>query len=243
MARILGINGRIVGVDGNVLPHDNAPCCCQPQPACFAKYHDCIGFADVWVRYVNGCPPMHPQVIYWLAGDPNHRCYFFVEETSIGGFPVLDPAQILETFDDCKECADDPPPPPQTGACCTIDGGCVQTSQEQCLANNGSYQGDGTGCLNIVCPTGACCLPGGGCVQSTIAACQAVGGLYQGNGTQCGLVNCPGEPPPPGAPVPPPGVGTTIESLIKWVSRGKIKPCAGCIKRRDTLNKWFPGSV
>lgn len=42
-------------------------------------------------------------------------------------------------------------PPPPTGACCRSDGSCIVTSQGDCQASGGSYQGDG-----ILCTPGRC---------------------------------------------------------------------------------------
>ena len=36
------------------------------------------------------------------------------------------------------------------------------------------------------------------------------------------------------------GLGDTVEKTIKKVTRGKVKPCPGCKKRRDALNKLIP---
>tara|TARA_R100000995_G_C3446636_1_gene106008 strand:+ start:511 stop:678 length:168 start_codon:yes stop_codon:yes gene_type:complete len=36
------------------------------------------------------------------------------------------------------------------------------------------------------------------------------------------------------------GFGDTVEKVIKKVTAGKVKPCGGCKKRRDALNKMFP---
>ena len=36
------------------------------------------------------------------------------------------------------------------------------------------------------------------------------------------------------------GLGDTIESTIKKVTKNKLKPCKGCQKRRDALNRMFP---
>ena len=36
------------------------------------------------------------------------------------------------------------------------------------------------------------------------------------------------------------GLGDTVERLIKKVTFGKVKPCGGCKKRRDTLNRLVP---
>ena len=38
---------------------------------------------------------------------------------------------------------------------------------------------------------------------------------------------------------PPRGVGDMIHSAIKQATNGKLKPCGGCTKRRNTLNGMF----
>ena len=40
----------------------------------------------------------------------------------------------------------------------------------------------------------------------------------------------------------PIGIGDLIEHAIKWVTRGRIKPCGGCRRRRDRLNRLWPFS-
>ena len=36
------------------------------------------------------------------------------------------------------------------------------------------------------------------------------------------------------------GLGDTVSKMIKKVSRGKVKECAPCAKRRAKLNRMFP---
>jgi len=38
------------------------------------------------------------------------------------------------------------------------------------------------------------------------------------------------------------GLGDTVSRVIKKVTKGKIKECGGCKKRRDILNKIIPYS-
>jgi len=38
------------------------------------------------------------------------------------------------------------------------------------------------------------------------------------------------------------GLGDTVSRVIKKVTKGKIKECGGCKKRRDILNKVMPYS-
>jgi len=39
---------------------------------------------------------------------------------------------------------------------------------------------------------------------------------------------------------PSKGLGDTVEKVIKVLSRGKAKPCGGCKKRKEALNKLMP---
>lgn len=40
--------------------------------------------------------------------------------------------------------------------------------------------------------------------------------------------------------VPDPGLGDRVESVIKKVTGGRIKPCSKCKKRKEWLNRHFP---
>ncbi len=41
-------------------------------------------------------------------------------------------------------------------------------------------------------------------------------------------------------PKPSRGLGDTVAKAIKAVTFGKVKPCGGCAKRRDALNRIVP---
>ena len=41
-------------------------------------------------------------------------------------------------------------------------------------------------------------------------------------------------------PRPDRGLGNTVEKAIKTVTLGLVKPCKGCEKRRDALNRLVP---
>ncbi|MBL0034903.1 MAG: hypothetical protein IPP26_03870 [Flavobacteriales bacterium] len=47
--------------------------------------------------------------------------------------------------------------PVPTGACCALDGSCSELTASQCAANFGSYNGDGTLCVNVTCPQPLTC--------------------------------------------------------------------------------------
>jgi hypothetical protein len=83
--------------------------------------------------------------------------------------------------------------PQPTGACCFLDGSCIDGLEEaDCTGMGGTYQGDDTTCLGSDCPQplGACCLMDGSCVEVTEEDCAALGGTYNGDFTDCGSVSC-----------------------------------------------------
>ncbi len=83
------------------------------------------------------------------------------------------------------------PQPP--GACCLLDGTCVEVTEEDCAALGGTYNGDLTTCDQVDCiqPDGACCLPDGTCMDVTEEGCDLQGGVFQGDFTTCAGVACP----------------------------------------------------
>ena len=85
-------------------------------------------------------------------------------------------------------------PPTGFGACCLGNGTCVQTTNANCSAQGGTFQGLATSCSPNPCPqaTGACCLPGGACQSLTAAQCAALSGTYAGNGSSCTPNPCGG---------------------------------------------------
>ena len=87
------------------------------------------------------------------------------------------------------------------GACCLIDGTCVDVlSEDECRNLAGTYNGDGSSCVGGECngsPIGACCLIDGSCAHKTLASCTNVGGEYGGDGSDCAETIC--EQPATGA--------------------------------------------
>jgi hypothetical protein len=83
--------------------------------------------------------------------------------------------------------------PQQAGACCLVDGSCVQVTESDCAAQGGAYDGDGSLCMNVSClpPSGACCLVDGTCIQVTEEDCAALSGTFHGPATSCGSTFCP----------------------------------------------------
>jgi hypothetical protein len=81
------------------------------------------------------------------------------------------------------------------GACCYPDDSCADDLTEgECVAQGGTYMGDGTACFGVACGVqaqGACCYPDGSCADDILqAACEADGGTYMGDGTACFGVEC-----------------------------------------------------
>jgi hypothetical protein len=78
---------------------------------------------------------------------------------------------------------------PEIEACCFDDGGCLDLTVADCLAQGGTPQGTGTDCSTVDCPTPplleACCLPDGTCVDTTVGKCLHDNGIPQGVGTSC----------------------------------------------------------
>lgn len=73
------------------------------------------------------------------------------------------------------------------GACCFPDGSCAVLFAADCQAGGGVFQGEGTTCEGVVCPTpatGACCI-GEDCIVLTADECAARGGDYQGDDVPC----------------------------------------------------------
>ena len=76
-------------------------------------------------------------------------------------------------------------------ACCLTDHTCVITTESDCVAAGGTYQGDGTICEVQFC--GVCCFPGKnkddctfGEIYNIPSACDAQGGYFLGECTYCG---------------------------------------------------------
>jgi|GEM_PF-1167555 len=83
--------------------------------------------------------------------------------------------------------------PDPIGACCFPSGFCLETTADSCIAQGGTYQGDGTSCTPNPCPepTGACCFDDGTCADLSFGDCIAAGGTYQGDGVPCTPNPCP----------------------------------------------------
>jgi hypothetical protein len=81
-----------------------------------------------------------------------------------------------------------------TGACCLLNGSCVSNvTSDECLAQRGRYQGNGSNCASANCVShlGACCFSDGTCTDGVSASqCAALGGLYRGDATVCASAGC-----------------------------------------------------
>ncbi|QOJ00430.1 MAG: hypothetical protein HRU70_07985 [Phycisphaeraceae bacterium] len=83
---------------------------------------------------------------------------------------------------------------PGVGACCLPGGGCDQMTVGDCQSIGGTFQGDGSSCVNANCPepSGACCFSNGFCSVVTQSVCAGAGGRFAGANTNCGTGNtCP----------------------------------------------------
>jgi hypothetical protein len=80
---------------------------------------------------------------------------------------------------------------PAIGACCFCDGSCQVLTQDQCVAQEGWYNGDGTTCHPNPCSFNSiCCLPTGVCSENyPMCACEEVGGIPY-PGLTCEQVTC-----------------------------------------------------
>jgi hypothetical protein len=77
----------------------------------------------------------------------------------------------------------------RTGACC-VGEECLVLSEEDCLAQGGTYYGDDFPCDPLLCVnTGACCI-GEECFILTEEECLASGGEYQGDDVPCDPALC-----------------------------------------------------
>lgn len=81
---------------------------------------------------------------------------------------------------------------PAFGACCLPTGACIDLLETDCVAQAGTFQGNGTDCATVTCPapTVACCFAGFGCLDLTESDCIAAGGAPQGIGSDCASVEC-----------------------------------------------------
>jgi hypothetical protein len=79
------------------------------------------------------------------------------------------------------------------GACCFANGSCEDLIEDDCEAQGGDYQGDGSDCDPNPCaqPTGRCCFSDGSCQVLGEVECVDLSGDYQGDGSDCDPNPCP----------------------------------------------------
>jgi hypothetical protein len=84
-------------------------------------------------------------------------------------------------------------PGPAPEACCFFDGACVDLVPDDCIAQGGTPQGEGSSCASTFCPVPpqACCFADGSCQDMLEADCINAFGTPQGAGTSCATVACP----------------------------------------------------
>ncbi len=84
---------------------------------------------------------------------------------------------------------------PRPGACCLPDGTCEDLLIEDCVAQCGSFEGDGTTCSTqefcCIELDRACCLPDGSCIETSECECEQLGGVSRGPGSACEDDVCP----------------------------------------------------
>ncbi len=85
------------------------------------------------------------------------------------------------------ECESEP------GACCLLDGGCLDLTETGCDVLGGAFEGEGTICGNTDCPppTEACCFgEGESCLDLAPEDCESAGAVPQGPETFCVDIDC-----------------------------------------------------
>lgn len=114
-----------------------------------------FGIAEQIVPGVGGCDNL--TGFFGASGTINDACGFASFTLCLGpGEYYL--VVVAGNFDDIPCPSDytltiDCGPCP-TGACCLLDqqGTCIETTEPDCLAQGGEYQGDGVSCMDVTCP-------------------------------------------------------------------------------------------
>jgi predicted outer membrane repeat protein len=150
---------------------------------------------------MSGASPPVPNTIFNV--DPLY-CDYAIKDFHLQG---PSPAALV----DCKEPADFVGALPvncnflePTQACCYPEGVCNDLTVDECVAQGGTPQGEGTSCEDVTCepppdPTQACCFADGTCFDVTVAECVSEDGVPQGEGSTCESASCPPPPPTPQA--------------------------------------------
>ncbi len=79
----------------------------------------------------------------------------------------------------------------QFGACCGPNGGCLETTAQECAAAGGVAFYPNTPCSEAPChlATSACCLPNGSCAMLSSQECEQAGGQFH-PGSGCATITC-----------------------------------------------------
>jgi hypothetical protein len=76
----------------------------------------------------------------------------------------------------------------ESGACCEYSGFCMEATPTNCAGMNGTWQGNGSRCAEVVCEPalGACCYIDGSCQQRSPLTCDmSISGMWLGPGSSC----------------------------------------------------------
>jgi hypothetical protein len=152
------------------------------------SYNAVGGVSELWVDPVD---ESSPKITATDAPAGNGALTAFgLRESNTSGAAftwIVDDLSCGTTFEDaCGTAA-------QPEACCFADGGCVDLLADDCLAQGGTPQGEGTSCGTVSCPLPleACCYADGSCTDLDANSCVASGGTPQGAGTACASTFCP----------------------------------------------------
>jgi len=119
--------------------------------------------------------------------DPNQYDYTAGEQADSDGDGHGD------VCDNCPREYNPDQGPCEVGACCLVDGSCVDLKRDECESiPGGQFQGEGTACPWDCRVRGACCLEDGRCVDGLdqdLCELEYLG-QYMGDGTTCDQVVC-----------------------------------------------------
>ena len=118
-----------------------------------------------------------PQARLAAGGEPCPE-----DVSGDGTVDVQDLLALLAAWGPCPEAG---------GACCLPDHACIVSSESECAAQGGTFQGEGTTCEVDFC--GVCCIPGKNKDDCDVfsddlyipSSCDAQGGYFLGECTYC----------------------------------------------------------
>jgi hypothetical protein len=190
-SNVVGLPGWSITIDGTVL-----------NPASFTRTDPSLygfdgGSHGVYHPSGNGvfCPfPLTPT----LAKKSRISVPVVASSGNISGFMIHFDVGSSALYNPASHDATVVPPdapPPVTGACCLADYSCVEVTQADCVAQGGTYNGDGAVCTSDLCAPppplpGACCTITGDCVVLLQTECDAQRGVFLGAGIACGPNTC-----------------------------------------------------